>query len=268
MNIKKYILGILRFSGLLEPLDRARFLMSKSKYSTENKAFKAANPGVVLPPDFILYESFGKLNYKSYYNGGHETAVWLLDLFKKYYPLENAVICEWGCGPGRLLRHFPELLTGQGNKIIGTDYNVDTIAWDKKNLSGIDFYINQLSPPLPLEKGSVDILYCISVFTHLSEKMHFAWFEELMRVLKPEGILLFTTHGDSFKDKLLVGELKQYNEGRLVERNQSTEGKRTFTAFQSTEFVKKMIGERLILAHLEDTDAKNRYSQDVWIVMG
>jgi len=266
MSYKKYISAILRKSGLMEPLDFIRFLLSKLKYAGSNKIFKTANPGVALPPDFILYESFGKLNYQRYYEGGKETAEWLLDLIGKYYQLENIVICEWGCGPGRILRHLPGLLVGKNDEIIGTDYNRETIEWDKKNLAWINFIVNELAPPLPFEAESIDIIYCISVFTHLSEQMHYAWFEELIRVLKPDGIVLFTTHGNSFKDKLLDKERERYDQGKLVVRSHATEGKRTFTAFHSPDFIKAMIGDSGLLAHLEDTEPGHKYSQDTWIV--
>ncbi len=240
--------------------------MSKLKYNSSNKEFKKANPEPALPPDFILYESFGKLNYDRYYFGGKETAQWLMDIIGHYHTLDNAVVCEWGCGPGRIIRHLPEILKNKGCAIIGTDYNRETIVWDKENLEGILFFENNLTPPMTLENISVDIIYAISVFTHLSEQMHYAWFEELMRVLKPGGILLFTTHGNSFKDKLMPGEISLFEEGKIVERSHSTEGKRTYTAFQSPEFVRKMIGQHTLLAHLENIEPQHKYSQDVWVV--
>ena len=239
--------------------------MSRLKNSATNKAFKKAHSGAKLPPDFILYESFGKLNYDRYYNGGQETAQWLVDIIGNYHDLNNTVVCEWGCGPGRIIRHLPGILKNKGCTIIGTDYNHDTIEWDKNNLKGISFFENRLAPPLPFETGSIDVLYAISVFTHLSEQMHYAWLEELMRVLKLGGILLFTTHGDSFKDKLMPVEIKLYEEGMLVERSHSTEGKRTYAAFHSPVFVKKLLSNYRLLAHLENTEPQHQYNQDFWI---
>lgn len=40
-----------------------------------------------------------------------------------------------------------------------------------------------------------DIVYSVSVFTHLPEEMQLSWLEELRRVAEKGGYLLLTTHG-------------------------------------------------------------------------
>jgi predicted SAM-dependent methyltransferase len=40
-----------------------------------------------------------------------------------------------------------------------------------------------------------DLIYAISVFTHLNEDYQFQWLNELNRVAKPKGILVLTVHG-------------------------------------------------------------------------
>jgi len=50
-------------------------------------------------------------------------------------------------------------------------------------------------PPLPYAAESFDVIYCLSVFTHLNETMQDAWLAELRRVLQPGGLLILTVHG-------------------------------------------------------------------------
>ena len=81
------------------------------------------------------------------------------------------------------MRHLVDELPG--SEIAGTDYNPDTIAWCRANIAGIRFELNGLAPPLAFDDAQFDFVYGISVLTHLSEAMQFAWFDELHRVTKP-----------------------------------------------------------------------------------
>jgi cyclopropane fatty-acyl-phospholipid synthase-like methyltransferase len=81
---------------------------------------------------------------------------------------------------------------------------------------------------LPLEAELFDYVYAISIFTHLSERLHYSWIEELFRLLKPNGIIIFTTHGDLCAKRLSTTEKEKYNSGNLVGKDQIKEGKNTF----------------------------------------
>ena len=59
----------------------------------------------------------------------------------------------------------------------------------------MNFRTNEKLPPLDFPENFFDIIYCISVFTHLDEKEQIKWLEELKRILKPKGFLLLSLHG-------------------------------------------------------------------------
>jgi len=88
-----------------------------------------------------------------------------------------------GLRPGACLRHLPAILD-ETCPVYGTDYNKTTIFWCRKNLDKIHFSINELIPPLNFSNGEFDIVYGISIFTHLSAEMHDAWMNEFSRILK------------------------------------------------------------------------------------
>ncbi|MDZ7626597.1 MAG: class I SAM-dependent methyltransferase [Ignavibacteriaceae bacterium] len=131
----------------------------------------------------------------------------MISYFEKYLDLKNIKILEWGCGPARIIRHLPRLLN-DSCEIYGSDYNSKTIVWCKKIFPEFNFSKNNLQPPLEFENNFFDIIYATSVFTHLSEEMHYAWMNELKRVCKPNGIIFLTTHGDNCKPKLTPEELE------------------------------------------------------------
>jgi ubiquinone/menaquinone biosynthesis C-methylase UbiE len=69
--------------------------------------------------------------------------------------------------------------------------NNKTITWSRQNLKGISFNQNTLQANLPYSDNYFDIIYGISIFTHLSQQMHYDWYNELERILKPNGIIFF-----------------------------------------------------------------------------
>jgi len=194
-----------------------------------------------------------------------DAAEWLVSFFKKYKTLENLKVLDWGCGPGRIIRHLPHFMD-KSCKFYGTDYNKKYIKWSGSNISDVSFSVNQLQPPLQFNDNYFDIIYGISIFTHLSKKMHYAWFDELMRVLKPGGILFITLHGNAFQEKLTKSERDDFDKGKLVVKSNTKEGHRTFGAFQPPSFVKKLIGKNKILEHIPGDIKNGRPQQDVWII--
>lgn len=255
--------GKLRQLGLLYHADWVRFYVEKFKNRKANHEFKKKNPNVKLPPDYLIYESF-QLDYEKYYAEGKETAQWLINHLLKHTNLKDKKILDWGCGPGRIIRHLPSIV-GNNCKFYGTDYNKDSIAWCTGNLNGIDFNNNTLVADLPYPDDFFDAIYGISIFTHLSEKMHFDWNKELLRVLAPGGILFLTMQGDNYKAKLGEDELKKFESGMLVIRGNVKEGHRTYSAFQPKAFTIKLFEAIEVLEHIERPIKGNWYPQDIWI---
>lgn len=261
---KSNITTLLRKMGLMHLADRLNFYYQKFRNRTSNKAFKEHNPDVILPPDYMIYESF-QMNYDNYYNDSLDTAKWLISYFEKHIGLKNARILEWGCGPARIIRHLPKLLDSSC-EIFGSDYNHQTIEWCQKNIPQVHFSKNNLQPPLEYQSNFFDTIYATSVFTHLSEEMHYAWFVELKRLCKPNGIIFLTTHGNNCKPKLNADELKLFEAGKLVVRGNVKEGHRTFAAYQPPEFMRKLFSEVEILEHVTREPEGSYIPQDVWIV--
>jgi SAM-dependent methyltransferase len=266
MPIKKgQISNLLRSLGLMRLTDHVGFYLQKFKNRHINKDFKLRNPTVKLPPDYLLYESF-QLHYEKYYQGGFDTARWLIKHLEKHISLNNKRILDWGCGPGRLIRHLPQL-TGNKCEYFGTDTNQRSIEWCAQNLENIQFNKNPINAQLPYKDDFMDVIYGISILTHLSEQLQYDWSQELLRVLRPGGILFLTTQGDNFKEKLTDTELTKYLSDQVVIRGNVQVGHRTYSAFHPPGFIRHLFSNAEVAEHIRPDKTKNKsLPQDIWIV--
>jgi SAM-dependent methyltransferase len=262
---KGQLSNMLRKLRLIRVTDRIRYFLHRLKHCKANHDFTVFNPDVKLPPDYLMYESF-QMNYSGYYTGGLETARWLIRYIRKHIDLKDIRILDWGCGPGRIIRHLPALIDN-GCDYFGTDYNASSIDWCSRNIPGIAFSKNSLEAKLSFPDHYFDVIYGISVFTHLSEQLHHDWYRELYRVLKTEGIMFFTTQGDNFVLKLTPQELKHYNRNELIVRGNTREGHRTYSAFHPPGYMTRLFENMQILEHVETKAEKGKgLPQDIWII--
>jgi SAM-dependent methyltransferase len=152
-------------------------------------------------------------------------------------------ILDFGCGCGRIIRGFRYYLPS--NHLYGTDIDSEAIAWLKENGKGMgEFSTNPHMPPTAYEDNLFDLIYSVSIFTHLPEDMQFAWLGELRRITKPGGYLILTTHGEKHYSRLPAQSLKimkakgfYYN----PEDDVATDGLPSFyrVAYHSPEYIRR-----------------------------
>ena len=102
-------------------------------------------------------------------------------------------ILDWGCGHGRVARHF--MREWPKAHIYGADIDADNIAGCKSTLNSDRFSVVPLWPPSAFKDATFDALFGISVMTHLAREAQNAWLKELSRILKPGGLALVTFGG-------------------------------------------------------------------------
>lgn len=262
--MKQVLLRWVRQIGWMDGFDRLYFGWNRWRNRSRNAHFRATHPGVALPPDYMLYEAY-RLDYEDYYKGGADTASGLVTQWKEHGLMPGAAILEWGCGPARIVRHLPALLPDAA--IFGTDYNKNTIEWCRQHIKGVQFDTNELEPPLRYEANRFDLVYAVSIFTHLSEKNHTDWLDELHRIIKPGGLLMFTTQGKAFTAKLSRKEKEVFDKGGLVVRAQVQEGHRSYSAFQPEAFMRALFKDRWReVEFIAGTAQSWGIAQDTWIV--
>lgn len=251
---------------LLQFADNIMLVTNILKNRKSNQLFLAAHPDFVPPPYYLAYDAYSHANWQTYYDMGLSHSRLVSDLIREHISEKEIKICEWGCGPARVIRHLEEIARFDKVELFGTDYNENSIEWCKKNIKNVHFSKNNLEPPLPLESEIFDCVYAISVFTHLSERMHYAWIKELFRTIKPDGILIFTTHGDLYVKRLLPAEKAKYDSGLLIIKDQIKEGKKYFSAFHPPKFIRdKLLKDYAVVKHIINP-TEYQLDQEVWVV--
>jgi SAM-dependent methyltransferase len=155
---------------------------------------------------------------------------------------ELDALLDWGCGCGRVLRHWADLSqTG----IFGCDINPRMVDWCNEHLPFAEAAVNDLSPPLPYGDSSFELVYAFSVMTHLSEQLQQEWMAECRRVLKPGGYFLVSTLGEHFvsRDRLTPKERGAFRDGNLVVLYQSSAGTSLCSAYHPHNYVARELAK-------------------------
>lgn len=158
----------------------------------------------------------------------------------------NARVLDFGCGSGRVLSMLRYLL--EDGRFHGTDIDVEAISWCQQHLSrAATFSANAERPPMAQVDEYFDLVYSVSVFTHLPERMHFQWLDELRRITRKGGYLLLSVHGpDLFPAHLHEGRRMLEEKGFLYGGGEGTEGLPQFykAAYHLEPYIRREWGRR------------------------
>jgi SAM-dependent methyltransferase len=156
-------------------------------------------------------------------------------------PIEDvAALLDWGCGCGRVLRHWRDLTR---TEVQGCDINPRMVEWCDANLPFASVRLTEVDPPLPYEDGSFDLVYAFSVMTHLPEELQHAWMDECRRLLRPGGYLLFSTLGEHYLslDRLSESERAMFESGGLVVLYEDAPGTSLCSAYHPEAYVRAQL---------------------------
>jgi SAM-dependent methyltransferase len=150
---------------------------------------------------------------------------------------ELDAILDWGCGCGRVLRHWSRLPRG---RVFGCDINPKMVEWCAEHLDFAEVKLNELTPRLPYEDGTFGLVYAFSVMTHLNEELQHAWMRECRRVLAPGGYFLFSTLGAYYLGlgRLSDSERRAFEAGELVVLYEGAPGTSLCSAYHPPEYVR------------------------------
>ena len=100
-------------------------------------------------------------------------------------------VLDFGCSSGRHLRVLqawrPDV------RWLGCDPNATAVHWASEHLPGVELFASPVDPPLELPETSLDAVFAISVWSHFAAAAAERWLDEMHRLIRPGGVLVFTT---------------------------------------------------------------------------
>lgn len=241
-NILRKI-GILTFAFRVYELSKVAeyfFLCRNRRYWMRVKP-----DGLPIPPLRYIMLVIGVPDIALFLERGRLISQTIVDILKRNrLDIDNFNnILEFGCGCGRIMRHWKSL---ERARLYGEDYNAKLVNWCKQNLTFAQFQKNNLYPPLNYPDEKFDFIYVISVFTHFSESLQFLWIKELTRLIRPGGYLIITMLGEyCFEESLAPDEKEQFRSGRLVVRHKGGDGSNLCVAYHPKIYVQRELAKGL-----------------------
>jgi SAM-dependent methyltransferase len=254
---KELIKKALQRLGLLHHFYRIR----ERKLAVRSSGNENQTPadGLPVPPAVLRLRVAGTGDFDWFLEGGARAAAAIRAALSRHGTALERLdgILDFGCGCGRVVRRWNDV-----SGVHGCDLNAEAIAWCRANLPFARFDTNELKPPLRYADESFDFVCALSVFTHLTEVQQRAWVGELQRVLRPNGLLLITTHGSGFVDQLSASERERYDGGNLVVRWESMAGSNMCSAFHPESYLRNLFSSGFELLEFEPEGALGNPPQD------
>jgi SAM-dependent methyltransferase len=234
-------------------------------HAAPDDAIARAPDGLPIPPDKLIELVAGTADITWFLEGGRRGAETITEMLERagVRVADLRKILDFGCGCGRVIRHFHTLAN---TRLYGVDYNSELVAWCGRNLPFASFETNDLGGSLPYAGNKFDLIYALSVFTHLSETLQFHWIGELCRVLKPNGYLLLTTHGESYVDIIGAAGRERFQSGQLVVISDSESGANECSAFHPAAYVREKLARGFEVVDFVPEGAKGNPHQDAFLL--
>lgn len=141
------------------------------------------------------------------------------------HPLhKDSKVLDFGCGWGRVQRVFWHEVDAQNLQGVDVDFSAIAVC----RTLGVPGTFQTIAPDgsLPFDDASFDMIYSVSVFTHLSLKSADLWMGELHRTMRRGGVLVITVESREFLERIPKmaaegGSARSELVGRFVDQQQA-----------------------------------------------
>ena len=218
-----------------------------------------------LPPASAMFLVQGNYDAGYYVSNGRAAfdTVWetLQKSWVDVYQMHR--VLDFGCGCGRVLRHWKPY--SASFDLHGTDYNAELVYWAQSTCRHATVRQNALAPPFAYADNHFDLIYALSVFTHLTVDLQDAWMAECRRILRPGGMLLFTTHGDYSVPFMPEAHVSDYKGGKVVVIDADHAGENVCAAFHPFVYVQTVLLRDFKLLQFYPRSGRGVPWQDVYL---
>jgi SAM-dependent methyltransferase len=261
--VKAPLLRLLERTRLLRPAFRAYEALLSVRV---RRRPAPPDDGLPVPPPALIVRVAGTPDAAWFLESGLLAADAIRDALERDgTPVDTLdAILDFGCGSGRVTRRWAGL---HAVGVYGCDRDERAIEWCRRNLPFADFETNGLAPPLAFDDEAFDLVYALSVLTHLPEQLQLLWLRELHRVLRTDGRLLVTTHGAHYLSKLDDAERARFEAGELVVRWEEAAGSNLCAAYHPRSYVERtLLPQGFELADFVAEGAKGNPAQDLYLL--
>jgi 2-polyprenyl-3-methyl-5-hydroxy-6-metoxy-1,4-benzoquinol methylase len=251
----------------LRLLERLRLLRPAYRAYETTRSFgrdKSQTAGdLPLPPRRLMMRVAGTPDVDWFLSSGQVSADTVREATARHgRPLDEIrSLLDFGCGCGRVTRWWRDL----DAEVHGSDADGGAVEWCQANLRFGHFAANDLAPPLRYGAATFDLVYAFSVLTHLTEELQKPWMEDLHRVLRPGGLLVLSTHGERYLERLSPTERARFVAGDLVVRWGAVAGTNLCTTFHPRAYFERLADGFDLLEHIPEGAAGNPH-QDLWVL--
>jgi len=178
-----------------------------------------------------------------------------LEIFNKRIVECESPIIDLGCGFGNNTKYLIEC----GKEVIACDYSGWAIEKVQKKFSVVKTECFDITKEFPFENNFTDIIIADLVLHYFSETTTKKILDEIKRVLKKDGVLIFR-----------VNSINDFNygaqKGTEVEKHYYQTIKHGYKRFFDEEDIKKFFKDWEIIYAKEEEMNKLKKTKQVWIV--
>lgn len=135
-----------------------------------------------------------------------------INLFGEKHKTKKYML-DFGAGVGRTMQYFN---FNDNYLLYACDVDPSAVEYLTKLFSNVQVYNNYFEPPLIYQSNFFDIIYSVSVWTHLPLNLQEPWLNEMHRILKPGGLALITTIGVYGHDRRTHLQAANYSREELI----------------------------------------------------